>query len=87
MKFMDVLMPRFYLELIPDKNRNSIYSLQPTLVLLGSFITVLLGGVLLEVFPIPSMIFIILIGTVFGGMITAKGVASHSDHSEVLPQE
>jgi MFS family permease len=84
MKFMDVLMPRLYLELIPDDNRNSIYSLQPTLVLLGSFITVLLGGVLLEIFSTSSMIFIILIGTIFGSIITAKGVASHS---EDLPQE
>jgi MFS family permease len=82
MKFMDVLMPRFYLELIPDKNRNSIYSLQPTLILLGSFITVLLGGILLEIFSTASMIFIILIGTIFGGMITAKGVASHSEESK-----
>ena len=78
MKLTDVLMPRLYLELIPDKNRNSIYSLQPTLVLLGSFITILLGGILLETLSTASMIFVILIVTVFGSMIIAIGVASHS---------
>ncbi|MFX1256201.1 MAG: MFS transporter, partial [Promethearchaeota archaeon] len=55
----DVLKPRFLLDVIPDQNRNAIYSLIPTLILLVSTFIVPLGGILIDTVGRESMILIL----------------------------
>ncbi len=43
-----IFMGRLQIDLIPDKVRNSVYSLQPTLVVLFSIPFVLIGGSVLS---------------------------------------
>ena len=43
-----ILQQRFFLDLIPDRNRNSIYSLIPTLLLLVGAPVALIGGLLIN---------------------------------------
>ncbi|MFW9994177.1 MAG: hypothetical protein ACFFD4_19185 [Candidatus Odinarchaeota archaeon] len=46
-KIANILEQRLFLDLIPDRNRNAVYSLIPTLVLLASAPAVIIGGELL----------------------------------------
>ena len=57
--FLDIatlLEQRIFLDFIPDENRNSVYSLVPTLARLLSAPTTVLGGIFLMELGIPSTI-------------------------------
>ncbi|MHA2298339.1 MAG: MFS transporter [Candidatus Hodarchaeales archaeon] len=72
-----VLMSRFYLEIIPDKNRNSVYSLIPTIILLASTITISIGGVLIEILGIMTMILVLSFWMLFSGLIKGFAIIKH----------
>ncbi|MFW9792787.1 MAG: MFS transporter [Candidatus Thorarchaeota archaeon] len=74
----DVLMPRFYLDVIPDENRNAVYSLIPTLVMIISVFAVPLGALLLEILGQETTILILAVNGLFGASITAIAIYSHS---------
>ncbi|MHA2297658.1 MAG: MFS transporter [Candidatus Hodarchaeales archaeon] len=64
-KVTRILEQRIYLDLVPDQNRNAVYSLIPTLVLLVSVPTVIISGQLLEDYGLTStLVFLLLLGLV-----------------------
>lgn len=63
------LMPRFFLDIIPDKNRNSVFSLFPTLVVAFSIPANLIAGPLFEMFSLAQVILIIAFFSFIGGSI------------------
>jgi len=81
----NVLMPGFYLEIIPDKNRNSIYSLMPTLIVISSVFTVSFGGYLLEVIGINRTLVILGFFNLVGGLIIGYAILTHK--SKTVPKE
>ena len=54
-----ILNQRFLLDSIPDKNRNSIYSLIPTLILLASSPVAIIGGHLIKNLGISATAFLL----------------------------
>lgn len=65
----NILQQRLFLDLIPDTNRNAVYSLVPTLILLVNSPTVIIGGQLLKNNGLTVTLWILgligLIGTIF----------------------
>lgn len=57
-----LLQQRIFLDLIPDQNRNAVYSLIPTAVLIVASPTILLGGLLLK--TLGTSLTIIVIGII-----------------------
>ncbi len=55
----DILHQRIFLDFIPDRNRNSIYSLIPTLILLVTAPGVVIGGILLKNLDVPVTSFLL----------------------------
>jgi MFS family permease len=62
-----VLQQRLYLDIVPDKIRNSIYSLIPTLALITSAPFVAFGGTLITLGYSNTLIILSIIGTVAVG--------------------
>ncbi|MFX1508344.1 MAG: hypothetical protein ACFFDC_19860, partial [Promethearchaeota archaeon] len=54
-----ILTSRFFLDSIPDQNRNSIYSLIPTLLLITSAPVAIIGGSLIKNFGISTTSFML----------------------------
>ena len=81
--FYDLLLPRYFLEAIPDSNRNSIYSLIPSLILIISVVAVTIGGFLINMFGIQTVILLMLINAVFAGLFKARGVLILSNKLKV----
>jgi MFS family permease len=73
----DVLKPRFYLDVIPDHNRNAIYSLIPTAILILSIGAIPLGGILIETIGLESTILVLAINGLIGSSLTAWAVYTH----------
>jgi hypothetical protein len=73
----DVLKPRFYLDVIPDHNRNAIYSLIPTAILVLSIGAIPLGGILIETIGLESTILVLAINGLIGSGLTAWAVYTH----------
>lgn len=48
-----LLEQRIFLDAVPDKNRNSIYSLVPTMILIASAPMAIIGGYLIVNFGVP----------------------------------
>jgi MFS family permease len=74
---VDVLKPRFYLDIIPDHNRNAIYSLIPTAILIISVIAIPLGGILIEIIGLESTILVLAINGLIGSGLTAWAIYKH----------
>ncbi|MHA2318263.1 MAG: MFS transporter [Candidatus Hodarchaeales archaeon] len=74
---VDVLKPRFYLDLIPDHNRNAIYSLIPTAILVISVIAIPLGGILIGTIGLEPTILVLAINGLIGSGLTAWAVYKH----------
>jgi MFS family permease len=79
----DVLRPRFYLDVIPDENRNAVYSLIPTLIMIVSIFAVPLGGILIEVLGQETTILILALNGMFGSSITAFAIYRHKVDKEI----
>ncbi|MFX0094085.1 MAG: MFS transporter [Candidatus Hodarchaeota archaeon] len=65
---INLLLQRIYIDLIPDENRNSIYSLIPTLSVFLRVPVLLLGGVLLQFMNVVTIL-IFIIGINFTGAL------------------
>ncbi|MFX1514655.1 MAG: MFS transporter [Promethearchaeota archaeon] len=74
---VEVLKPRFFLDVIPDQNRNAIYSLIPTFTLLASAFALPLGGILLDTIGRKSTILILAVNGLFGSLITAYAIYTY----------
>ncbi|MFX1559362.1 MAG: hypothetical protein ACFFBL_02125, partial [Promethearchaeota archaeon] len=79
----DVLKPRFYLDVIPDENRNAVYSLIPTLIMIVSIFAVPLGGILIEVVGQEATILILALNGLIGSSITAFAIFRHKVEKEI----
>jgi len=79
----DVLRPRFYLDVIPDENRNAVYSLIPTLIMIVSIIAVPTGGVLIEIWGQEITILILALNGLVGSSITAFAIYRHKVEKEI----
>ena len=79
----DVLRPRFYLDVIPDENRNAVYSLIPTLIMIVSIFAVPIGGVLLEILGQETTIIILALNGLLGSSITALAIYRHKVEKEI----
>lgn len=83
MNIMGLLMPRFYLDLIPDENRNSVYSLLPTLIMIVSIFTVPIGGYLIKNYGIKFVLLLLAIWGLFGGMISSSAIRNYSKLEDI----
>ncbi|MFW9870089.1 MAG: MFS transporter [Candidatus Thorarchaeota archaeon] len=79
----DVLRPRFYLDVIPDENRNAVYSLIPTLIMIVSIFAVPIGGVLIEIWGQSTILLILALNGLFGSSITAFAIYRHKVEKEI----
>ncbi|MFX0045764.1 MAG: MFS transporter [Candidatus Hermodarchaeota archaeon] len=82
----DVLKPRFYLDVIPDENRNAVYSLIPTLILIVSVFALPAAGVLIEAVGQETVILILAVNGLVGSSITAYAIYRHEIEREVGPE-
>ncbi|MFX0090219.1 MAG: MFS transporter [Candidatus Hodarchaeota archaeon] len=53
----NIIQQRIFFDLVPDQNRNSVYSLIPTLVLIINAPSALIGGQFLDIFGLTSTLF------------------------------
>jgi MFS family permease len=77
MSLRGVLFQRFLLDVIPDKNRNSVYSLIPTLVVFASIITTALGGQIITELGEKSVLIGLGLIALVGSSISAWAVLKH----------
>ncbi|MCE7733766.1 MAG: MFS transporter [Candidatus Heimdallarchaeota archaeon] len=83
--FVDVLMPRYFLDKIPNSNRNAIYSLIPTLIMVVSVPYLIIGGILLQHFTIQKMFLILAVNGLIGSLLCAYGIyLPEEQHDGVL---
>ncbi|UCH03491.1 MAG: MFS transporter [Candidatus Thorarchaeota archaeon] len=82
----DVLKPRFYLDVIPDENRNAVYSLIPTLILIVSVFALPAAGVLIEIVGQETVILILAVNGLVGSSITAYAIYRHRIERKVGPE-
>ncbi|MHA2089340.1 MAG: MFS transporter [Candidatus Kariarchaeaceae archaeon] len=73
----EVLVPRFFLDVIPDRNRNAINSLIPTLVILLSIPYLALGGIILVKVGRSVMILLLALNGIIGGSICTYAILLH----------
>ena len=73
--FVDVLLPRYFLDKIPNANRNAIYSLIPTLIMIISVPYLILGGFLLQMYNIQTVLVILAVNGLVGSGLCAYGVS------------
>ncbi|MFW9849361.1 MAG: MFS transporter [Candidatus Thorarchaeota archaeon] len=79
----DVLMPRFYLDVIPNENRNAVYSLIPTLTMIVSIFAVPIGGILIETLSLETTIIVLAANGLVGSIITASAIYRHKPVREI----
>lgn len=79
----DVLKPRFFIDVIPDHNRNAVYSLIPTLILIASTMAVPLGGILIETVGQELMILILAGNGFVGSILTAYAIYTHKIEEKI----
>ncbi|MHA2248962.1 MAG: MFS transporter [Candidatus Kariarchaeaceae archaeon] len=80
---VDVLQPRFLLDIIPDHNRNAVYSLIPTLILIISIPYMVIGGVLIEILGRRPVIIILAVHGLLGSSISAYAIMKHQNPDEL----
>lgn len=73
--FVDVLLPRYFLDKIPNANRNAIYSLIPTLIMIISVPYLIIGGFLLQMYSIQTVLVILAVNGFVGSGLCAYGVS------------
>lgn len=61
----NLLEQSLFIDVVPDANRNSIYSLLPTLILLFNAPAVIISGIILSIIGIPAtLLLLVIIGTI-----------------------
>ncbi|MHA2141764.1 MAG: MFS transporter [Candidatus Thorarchaeota archaeon] len=79
----DVLRPRFYLDVIPNENRNAVYSLIPTLTMIVSIFAVPIGGALIETLGQEATVLVLAVNGLIGSSITAFAIYRHKSVQEI----
>lgn len=80
--FQSTLQYRFFIDLIPDENRNSINSIIPTFNMIFGAIFSIIGGILLQDFTIDIVfLFLGFIG-LFGGIIVVISLKNYKVSSD-----
>ncbi|MFW9967478.1 MAG: hypothetical protein ACFFEA_10030, partial [Candidatus Thorarchaeota archaeon] len=79
----DVLRPRFYLDVIPNENRNAVYSLIPTLTMIVSIFAVPIGGLLIEELGLETTVLVLAANGLVGSSITAFAIYRHKTVQEL----
>ncbi|OLS28296.1 MAG: hypothetical protein HeimC2_07880 [Candidatus Heimdallarchaeota archaeon LC_2] len=72
--FVDVLLPRYFLDKIPNTNRNAIYSLIPSLIMIVSVPYLIIGGFLLKTYSTQMLILLLIINGIIGALLCAYGI-------------
>ena len=73
----DVLRPRFYLDVIPNENRNAIYSLIPTLTMVVGIFAVPIGGILITELGLETSVLMLAANGLIGSVITSAAIYRH----------
>ncbi|MHA2040856.1 MAG: MFS transporter [Candidatus Thorarchaeota archaeon] len=79
----DVLRPRFYLDVIPNENRNAVYSLLPTLTMVVSIFAVPIGGLLIEALGLETTVLVLGMNGLIGSTITSVAIYKHKSALEI----
>ncbi|MFW9845543.1 MAG: MFS transporter [Candidatus Thorarchaeota archaeon] len=79
----DVLRPRFYLDVIPNENRNAVYSLLPTLTMIVSIFAVPVGGLLIELIGLEASVLVLAVNGLIGSSITSIAIYRHKAAQEI----
>ncbi|MFX1439427.1 MAG: MFS transporter [Promethearchaeota archaeon] len=80
---VDVLQPRFYLDVIPNENRNAIYSLIPTLTMLVGVFSVPIGGILITNLGLEATVLVLAMNGLVGSIITSMAIYRHRTVMEI----
>ncbi|MFW9968452.1 MAG: MFS transporter [Candidatus Thorarchaeota archaeon] len=73
--FADILTQRILIDVIPDRIRNSVYSLIPTVAILFAIPQILIVGPTIEIFGfIPALVFCALVSG-FGAFLVGRGLS------------
>ena len=81
--FADILTSRILLDVIPDRIRNSVYSLIPTVALLFAIPQIILIGFILQYFGFSISLVILAIFSLLGVILIRKGLS----HPIPIPEE
>ncbi|MFW9863874.1 MAG: MFS transporter [Candidatus Thorarchaeota archaeon] len=74
---VDVLQPRFYLDVIPNENRNAIYSLIPTLTMIVGVFSIPMGGILIANLGLETTVIVLGLNGLVGSILTSMAIYRH----------
>ncbi|MFW9918003.1 MAG: MFS transporter [Candidatus Thorarchaeota archaeon] len=84
----NILNQRVFLDVVPNRIRNSIYSLQPTIAMMMAIPFILLFGWLLPLHGFPTTFMLMAIVTLFGTLLIVQGFRNPIPQAElVVPAE
>jgi MFS family permease len=72
--FVDVLLPRYFIDKIPNSNRNAIYSLIPTMIMIFSVPYLMFGGFFLQQYGVQTILIILTVNGFIGALLCAYGI-------------
>ncbi|MFX0061695.1 MAG: MFS transporter [Candidatus Hermodarchaeota archaeon] len=75
----NLLTQRLFLDLIPDKNRNSIYSLIPTFAIFLNIPALVIGGFLCEILEPSTVILLIMAISIIGSFLIGVAVLKYRE--------
>ncbi|MFW9991537.1 MAG: MFS transporter [Candidatus Odinarchaeota archaeon] len=78
----NILYQRFNMEIVPDKNRNSVYSLVPTLFVFANIISTSAGGYILSIAGFNFTVMLISMVLLVAGIVMARAVLAHNPEAE-----
>ncbi|MHA2336360.1 MAG: MFS transporter [Candidatus Hodarchaeales archaeon] len=87
MQFNGILKNRLFLDLIPDKNRNSVYSLIPTITSIMILPTNIITGYLVDTFNKFWILLSILVITSIGGVIAGLAIWFYKPEQIFIPED
>ncbi|MHA2334607.1 MAG: MFS transporter [Candidatus Hodarchaeales archaeon] len=73
----NILYQRFNMEIVPDRNRNSVYSLVPTLFVFANIISTSVGGYILSVTGFNFTVALISMVLLVAGIVMARAVLKY----------
>jgi MFS family permease len=73
--FFQIMSARLFLDVIPDKNRNSVYSFIPTIISLTTIVALPIAGILIEELGYLNVLLILLIFGLIGSLFLAYAIS------------
>ncbi|MFW9961834.1 MAG: hypothetical protein ACFFDV_12515, partial [Candidatus Thorarchaeota archaeon] len=73
-------------DVIPDENRNAVYSLIPTLIMIVSIFAVPFGGVVIEALGSGTTLLLLALNGLLGSSITAFAIYRHKVEQEMTAE-